>query len=372
MGQNTPITSSVSPISFTKSRSGDKPNSFPAVAVRNTSTKMKTMGNVEQAHNFLRRNHKCSDVVLSIKRKMYQVTDNEVKRVNPSQGLAHLGEGAKKIFNGDAPNKSYATSLTKTLHSAQEERRLRIESLVQGTIQSSDANALRELTSSNVVDASVRNNLILDFEGKPKSRIDFSDHTRELINCQRKLGSDLKRLQSVNHRMSVQLNQPMVLPRDNFSGEPTRDAADWISQKSRSNKTTNEFQLQVSRVQSALLKYKDADLLNIQTICDIRDAVYAPTQGDSPRNFRSSNDPVFMGSDIGRAGFEKALHEIRDKGLTGPELADTLFLAVISYHPFGDGNGRTARTLYALASLQNGEKNFAALSKEGENLLNPH
>ncbi|WP_277432454.1 Fic family protein [Vibrio sp. 1180_3] len=49
-----------------------------------------------------------------------------------------------------------------------------------------------------------------------------------------------------------------------------------------------------------------------------------------------------------------------------------MFLAVISYHPFGDGNGRTARTLYALASLPNGEKNFAALSKEGENLLNPH
>ncbi|UGA36946.1 Fic family protein [Chromobacterium haemolyticum] len=153
---------------------------------------------------------------------------------------------------------------------------------------------------------------------------------------------------------------------------PEEAAAGWIAGNSRSAKTAAEAQELKTRIQSALEGHREADLLDVRTMESLHNAVYKPAAGQLPRAFRSSSDPVFMGSDIARSGFEKALAQIEAKSVAGQvDLADALYAAVVRYHPFGDGNGRTARAIYALARLQKGERPFMALNKQAEDILNP-
>lgn len=244
--------------------------------------------------------------------------------------------------------------------------------LVKSITGSDQARALANLTDRSTVERSIRQNLTRDFEGKLKNRFAWGSFATEKANAQRRLDSDLTRLMQVEDHMSQLLAHPPAVLREAVSGAPEEAAARWIAGNSRSAKTAAEAQELTARVQDALTRHRHADLLDIRTIESLHDAVYKPAAGQFPRTFRSSSDPVFMGSDIARAGFEKALTQIKAKPVTDHmALADALYAATVRYHPFGDGNGRTARAIYALAQLQKGEQSFMALSKAAEDILNP-
>ncbi len=247
----------------------------------------------------------------------------------------------------------------------------KMEILLSITLNSPAAEELKLMIDENTVVNSIRNNLELDFEGERKSRFSWGSFAIEKENCNRRVSSDLNRLKKANQNIDAQLSKPKILQREEFEGELHSAAATWITNKSTSSNNQNLINSQVNSVINALDKFCNCDVFDIRNIGFIHDAIYKPTNGQINRKYRNSSDPVFMGSDIGRAGFEKALIKIKESKIKGEKLADALFLATVRYHPFGDANGRTARTLYALTMIQTNPSNFHALSDQGESILNP-
>lgn len=234
------------------------------------------------------------------------------------------------------------------------------------------ARRLAQLTNRDVVRQSIRNNLLLDFEGLQKKRLAWGTYAAEQASAQRRLNSDLIRLIKTNDHLHHLFENPPGILRQMWLGTPLDVATDWIASNSRSAKTVAQITELKKRIKSALMQHHSADLLDIGTIESLHNAVYQPVDGHPFRAFRSSSDPVFMGSDIARSGFLKMLLELERKNVAAQmNLADSLYAAVVRYHPFGDGNGRTARAIYALARLQKGERPFMALSKQAEDILNP-
>jgi prophage maintenance system killer protein len=155
-----------------------------------------------------------------------------------------------------------------------------------------------------------------------------------------------------------------------LTGDPELAAAQWITGSSRSVSDPGAFNELQGRIRQVLAQNREADLLDIRTIDRLHEAVYRPAAGQTERTFRSSSDPLFMGSDVGRAGFEKALDAIRPKVQARQvDAGEALFAALIRYHPYGDGNGRTARTVYALAQLRRHQATFKALTPLAEDML---
>ncbi|WP_157379985.1 Fic family protein [Burkholderia ubonensis] len=249
----------------------------------------------------------------------------------------------------------------------------KIDLLVDTMKNSAPARELAGLTNSEVVEQSIRRNLTLDGLGDVKSRFAWGDYASEQTQVHRRLTSDLARVKDANGRMNRFMDQPPAVPRESLPGTPENAAAGWIARNSRSAAAPVDGAQLQSRVRDALALYRRADLLDIQTIDRIHEAVYAPAPGQAERTFRSSSDPVFMGSDIARVGFERALNDIRNKGKAVDfDLGEALYAAITRYHPYGDGNGRTARTVYALAQLKMGPRGpFRALTKTAEDMLNP-
>lgn len=248
----------------------------------------------------------------------------------------------------------------------------KVKQLVTTLQDGERARRLAQLTSRKVVEQSIRNNLLLDYEGLQKKRLAWGTYAVEQASAQRRLNSDYTRLVNTNTHVHRLLDNPPIIPRQKWLGKPVDVATDWIASKSRSPKTLAQSAELKNRIKTALISHHSADLLDISTIESLHNAVYQPVEGHTFRAFRSSSDPIFMGSDIARSGFLKMLNRLETRSFTGEmNLADALYTTIVRYHPFGDGNGRTARAMYALARLQKGESPFIALSKMGEDMLNP-
>ncbi|KVN39169.1 hypothetical protein WJ64_03735 [Burkholderia ubonensis] len=248
----------------------------------------------------------------------------------------------------------------------------KIDTLVDTMRRSDQAGDLTRLTSADAVEQSIRRNLTLDGLGDATPNRAWGDFAFEQAQAQRRLNSDLARLNDAKGHLGQFLEQPSAVPRVVLEGVPEEAAAGWIVSRSRSASAGSNAAELRSRVRNALTEYQQADLLDINTHDSIHNAVYAPPQGQAARTFRSSSDPTFMGSDIARAGFERALNDIRIKVREGHvDLGEALYAAITRYHPYGDGNGRTARTVYALAQLKKGQPRFMAPNIHGEDILNP-
>ncbi|MFJ2714368.1 hypothetical protein ACIOZM_26400 [Pseudomonas sp. NPDC087346] len=247
---------------------------------------------------------------------------------------------------------------------------IKVDLLVDAMKDSGPAQNLARLTDTDVVAQSIRQNLVLDSLGTPRTRFTWGDLALEQAQVQRRLQSDLARLTEVNAHIHRLLEAPPAVPRQTLQGAPERAAADWIVSRSRSAADTESVTELQGRIRSALSQNRQADLLDINTVDRLHRAVYQPAAGQVERVFRSSSDPLFMGLDIARAGFQKALDAIRIKAVAGQvDTGEALFAAIVRYHPYGDGNGRTARALYALAQLNKQESTFKALIPHAEDIL---
>ncbi|KVQ09441.1 hypothetical protein WK00_06895 [Burkholderia ubonensis] len=297
--------------------------------------------------------------------------------VNLNSGILATGPGVSQALKCYQDAKAAAGRAIPALLRKMNWTRLidsrKIDLLVDTMKNSAPARELTRLTSTEVVEQSIRRNLALDGLGDAKARFAWGDYASEQAQVQRRLTSDLARLTDAKGNMSRLVDQPPVVPREALSGAPEDAAAGWITRSSRSAATPADAAQLQSRIRDALTQYRQANLLEIQTIDRVHEAVYVLTPGQRVRTFRSSSDPIFMGSDIARAGFERALNDIRIKVQAGDlDLGEALFAAITRYHPFGDGNGRTARTVYALAQLQKAPRApFRALTQTAEDMLNP-
>jgi hypothetical protein len=232
------------------------------------------------------------------------------------------------------------------------------------------ARQLARMTTPETVELSMRQNLLLDSLGTARTRFTWGELAFEKAQVERRMVSDLSRMSSANGHLFRMLDAPPVVPRQALSGETELAAANWITGNSRSAVDSGAVSELQGRIRNALSQNRQADLMNIQTIDRLHGVVYQPAAGQVERVFRSSSDPLFMGSDVARAGFSKALDLIKVKVQAGQlDAGEALFGALVRYHPYGDGNGRTARTLYALAQLNKQEATFKALTPLAEDML---
>lgn len=242
----------------------------------------------------------------------------------------------------------------------------KIDYLVNRLLLSDDARALMGSTDKATVVQSIRNNLTLDGLGVPRQRFAWGALQSEVGHGLRRLAQDRARLEATNAAVRSLLDSTPVVPRELKLGNPYEKAAEWIVDTSRSDGLTAD------EVLGVLWRNRDVDLTDIHTIDEIHAQVYKPGPGEPYRDFRSSSDPVYMASEIGHAGFVKLLPELAQSAQDGKWLlADGLFAAAVRFHPYGDGNGRLARALYALAQIKADGPFFKALTPEGESILNP-
>ncbi|MBP4002548.1 Fic family protein [Pseudomonas koreensis] len=247
---------------------------------------------------------------------------------------------------------------------------VKINLLVDSMKGTETARHLARLTTVEAVESSIRQNLLLDSLGTARTRFAWGALAFEQAQVERRLLSDLTRMSAANGHVQTLLDSPPAVPRHIVAGDPEQVAVNWITGNSRSATDPEAVNALQERIRSALSLNLQADLFDIQTIIHLHDGVYQPAVGQVARVFRSSSDPLFMGSDVARAGFIKALDAINTKVQAGQvDAGEALFGALVRYHPFGDGNGRTARTLYALAQLNKQPTTFKALTPLAEDLL---
>ncbi|TMU79697.1 hypothetical protein FGA82_11725 [Pseudomonas fluorescens] len=246
----------------------------------------------------------------------------------------------------------------------------KINLLVDHMKGSEPARRLALLTTAEAVELSIRRNLELDSLGTVRTRFAWGELAFEQAQAQRRLQSDLTRLSAANSHIHGFLDAPASVPRQSLSGEPELAAANWITGSSRSAPDPASVNALQGRIRNVLSQNHQTDLMDIHAIDRLHAVVYQPAVGQVERVFRSSSDPLFMGSDVGRAGFVKALDAIKIKVQAGQvDAGEALFGAIVRYHPYGDGNGRTARTIYALAQLNKQESSFKALTPLAEDML---
>ncbi|PXX58017.1 hypothetical protein SAMN05660489_05116, partial [Pseudomonas sp. LAMO17WK12:I10] len=172
----------------------------------------------------------------------------------------------------------------------------KIELLVNTMKDSEPARNLARLTTPEVVEQAIRRNLTLDFEGTAKTRFSWGELAGEQAQVQRRLDSDLVRLNDTNAHMRRILDSPPAVPREALLFEPEQAAADWITRQSRTAATSESFSEFSRRIKHVLSENRQADLLDISTIDRLHNAVYQPAAGQTERVFRSSSDSLFMGS----------------------------------------------------------------------------
>ncbi|KVD54270.1 hypothetical protein WI86_10305 [Burkholderia ubonensis] len=243
----------------------------------------------------------------------------------------------------------------------------KIDVLVDTVKESQSSRQLASLTKPTAVMQSMRRNLELDAEGAAKRSFNWNDFSIEQTRAEQRLTSDLARLEDANKHMRRILDVPPVVSRDLLPGKPEEEAAQWIASKKGDAPQGGEFH---TRITQALSDNKDAKLLDIDVIDRIYNTIYPSEAGQAARTFRSSSDPKLIGSDIARAGFQKALDEIKLKvDAGGVQAGPALYAAVMRYRPYVDGNEEIARTLYALEQLKRKESTFKSLTSAAEHLL---
>lgn len=240
--------------------------------------------------------------------------------------------------------------------------------LATQAVQSPGAGPLTRLgVSPAVVSQVVRNNLELDAAGVAKTRFAWSeDIAVEQARIDLNLQADERALSAAQGHMDRLLDNPPLVEYELLQGEVSTRAAEWVARRN-GGAATEALQ---ARVLSVLSEPRDTNLLDIAVIDRIHAAVNPATAG---RTFRASGTAGVMGSDVARAGFEKALAGIQARVQAGTlkmeKVGGMLYAAVRRYQPFVHGNEDTARTLYALAQLKMRPSSFKALSAEAERLL---
>ncbi|MBT2375395.1 hypothetical protein [Pseudomonas fluorescens] len=238
----------------------------------------------------------------------------------------------------------------------------KINMLVNTIKNTKNAKELATMTTQSSVERSIRNNLLLDFEGVRRSP-HLGPFNLEVAKANQRIASDLTILKDANANMLRLQKQSVPLELTVMPGKPEEAAAAWVLSNSTSGSTPSKQVLEI------LHKFKHADLLDLDVIDEIRKAAYLPPAGQPIRNFRLSSSPTFMGSDIAREGYKGFLQQLKVSKVKPEDWGEHLFAGTIKFHPYGDGNGRTARLLYALSQLKNETSVFTALTKSGEDIL---
>ncbi len=142
--------------------------------------------------------------------------------------------------------------------------------------------------------------------------------------------------------------------------EMIQEAAQWIAGAS------NSAAISAPLITSYLSHYLNFDF-SISSIADV-DELHrrvAPNASTTPRGIVPNDTPV-PSSFSGRALFSQQLAKsaVSDRSPLYPQC---LYAWITGWHPFPDGNGRTARAAYAITAIRNGT--WRPLTKADEDRL---
>jgi len=209
-------------------------------------------------------------------------------------------------------------------------------------------------TSEQSVRQSIANNLRRDLT----TATNWKSERSEINPAKALLESDSKRLDTVDQFIKQLHKQPPTIETRAVSGPPVQRAAGWIA-------ASSSPWIPEGRLQRVIAQFQQADLSKISVIDDIHRAI----SGTSEEAVRLSGEAGQMGSDIARGAFA---HQLKNSGVpTGLSRAEWLFGLTQSFKPYATNNDPLARTLYALAHLQDTNKGFSALVKTSELRLSP-
>ncbi|MEZ0602399.1 hypothetical protein ACAX43_09670 [Paraburkholderia sp. IW21] len=238
----------------------------------------------------------------------------------------------------------------------------KVNLLIQRSAKLPEFIELAYLVGGDVLERSVGKSLRFDFDGVEKTRFSWgATHDVDLEKLRVRIANDLLRYKEAQaHLKSLQKN-PLKLTRQLEEGASVDEAAaEWILGANRSDRRA------VGDMVNTLQKFKSADLFDKSVIESIHHDVYRPAAGEVPRHFRTADDPTFMSLDIADEFLRRRLNDISTVSAGG---GDLLFAAMARGRPYGDGNIRTARTLYALHELRSNPSAFRRLTAEDEDLL---
>lgn len=235
----------------------------------------------------------------------------------------------------------------------------RIDLLTQAARDSASAVELARSVGWRALERSIRYGFSHSADDQSVLEYTWGDFDVELPRVTQRIAADLKCLNDARVHMAHLQKGTTRMVRFSMPGDPRREAARWITQ--------GGSLIDIADFSALLRRYEWSTLTNVEIIDAIYADVYRPVPGQPFRPYRTSGQPMFASVDIARSAYELELKIIARKHYAN--LGDMLFAATMRLHPFGDGNANVARTLYALAQLQEGRGWFQALSVDDEYTL---
>lgn len=237
--------------------------------------------------------------------------------------------------------------------------------LIQHAARLPEASELAFLVGDEVVKRALGNSLWFDFDGIRKTRFSWgTTYDVDLEKLRVRLRNDLRRYKEAQAHLTVLQQNPPTLNQPTVPGTSVEDAAaGWILGTDGAGGVEAAA---LGEMVGTLRKYRSADLFDRAVVDAIHNDLYRSAGGITRRTFRTADDPVSMSLDVADAVFTRRLTsaatELRGNG-------ETLFAAAVRGRPYGEGNVRTARMLYALHGLRANPVTFRGLSAADESVL---
>ncbi len=237
----------------------------------------------------------------------------------------------------------------------------KIDLLKRSSMSSAAARELTKMVGRTALEQSVSHGFNVDINGEPIDVRAWGEFDLELPRVIHRIVIDLKCVNDALLHIEHVFSNEFPAARHSLMGDPRREAARWIIGRS------DPAALNVDDFADVLRRHTSATLTDLDTVDAIHMDVYRPAAGQTFRPYRAASGPIFASSEIARAAFGRVLTTIADAPRA--RQSDLLFAATMRLHPYGDGNGRVARTLYALAEIRHGHGWFKSLSLDGEQNL---
>ncbi|MEK9495900.1 Fic family protein [Photorhabdus sp. P32] len=301
------------------------------------------------------------------------ITDKfNIKKINVNYGLnAQLARESVKKIPGSGTNpwklenirNRYKSFLDRKYWSRfSTEKKIKV--LQSHLMKTQEAKELAEVVGWEKLNKMIKDSIILDYEGNPINKIPFRKLEDEVTIRSYALKNDRKRINDISNLLDEKLTfsdqlEKIIHVEDISGSSDLNKAANWIVSKSTSN--ANDAQ----HVTSVLSKYIDKDISDFNVLTQLHDELYRLKPGANLRHYRGFGDQIFPHLESSQTILPYYLTRTKSVNGVDPFL---IYSTLIEIHPFGDGNGRTARAAYALAYI-NKYRKFQALTRSSENIL---
>ncbi|MQL48532.1 hypothetical protein GEA64_11410 [Photorhabdus khanii] len=287
-------------------------------------------------------------------RENYQLAKENVKKIPGSGSNPWQLENIRKRYKWFLDRKYWSRFNTEK----------KTEVLQSYLMKTQEAKELAEVVGWEKLNKMIKDSITLDYEGNPINKMSFRKLEDEITARSYSLKNDRKRINDISNFLDEKLTfsdqTGKIINVENISGSShLNKAANWIVSKSTSNANN------AKHVTSLLSKYIDKDISDFNVLTQLHDELYRLKPDANLRHYRGFGDQIFPHIESSKTILPYYLTRTKSVNGVDPFL---IYSTLIEIHPFGDGNGRTARAAYSLAYI-NKHKRFKALTSSSEKIL---